>query len=332
MAITVAVVVTATASDPAQAQSSGQPRVLGAFIGKDTVDDTTTATADPTLIDTFANNVGAQPAVVMLYQNWERTDRRVFNPQTDKGTGMMDEVASRGAMPMVTWTPQDPDLGTNQPEYALRAIIAGDHDEYIRQWALDARAWGKPFYLRFAHEMNGKWQPWSPGSNGNTTAEYVAAWRHVHGIFEEVGATNVRWVWSPYVSCGNCTAFKKVYPGDAYVDWVALDGYNWGNVQPRSRWQSMNGVFGSSYDAVTRLAPSKPFMIAEVASTEKGGNKAAWIRDAFSKSIPNRMPKTRAIVWFSNNKETDWRVNSSDVSLAAYRNVATNPSYQGKMP
>ena len=147
------------------------------------MNDTTTSTADPTLIDTFANKVRAQPAVVMWYQNWERIGKRDFNTLTDKGTGMMDEVASRGAMPLVTWTPQDPALGTNQPEYALRAIIAGDHDEYIAHWARDARAWGKPFYLRYAHERNGKWQPWSTGVNGNTAAQYVTAWRHAHDIF-----------------------------------------------------------------------------------------------------------------------------------------------------
>jgi hypothetical protein len=38
-----------------------------------------------------------------------------------------------------------------------------------------ARAWAKPFYLRFAHEMNGKWQPWAPGANGNAAAQYVTA-------------------------------------------------------------------------------------------------------------------------------------------------------------
>ena len=85
----------------------------------------------------------------------------------------------------------------------------------------------------------------------------------------------MRWVRSPYVSCGNSTAFKKVYPGDAYVDWVALDGYNWGTAIPGTGWQSMNGVFERSYDAVTTLAPSKPFIIAEVAYTEKGGDKAS---------------------------------------------------------
>jgi len=31
--------------------------------------------------------------------------------------------------------------------------------------------------------MNGKWQPWSIGVNGNTAAQYVTAWRHAHDIF-----------------------------------------------------------------------------------------------------------------------------------------------------
>ena len=87
----------------------------------------------------------------------------------------------------------------------------------------------------------------------------------------------------------------------------------------------MAQIFGKSYDAVTRLAPRKPFMIAEVASAEKGGDKATWISTAFNKTIPNRMPKTRAIIWFSSSKETDWRIDSSGASLTAYRKVASEP-------
>ena len=129
-------VTTAAASDRAQAQTSGQPRALGAFIGKQGVDDPTAFTGgDPSAaIDAFTNKVGAPPRVVMWFQAWGRTDgRQYFNFKGDDGTGIMDEVVSRGAMPVVTWTPQDPALGTNQPKYALRAIIAGDHDAYIEQ-------------------------------------------------------------------------------------------------------------------------------------------------------------------------------------------------------
>ena len=336
------VVLTSTASDTAQAQSSTQPRVLGAWIGT-TPTDSTTSLEDPTKLDKFASMVGAKPGVVQFYQVWgdptqdyqNRINRAHFNPKTGTaatGPGMMDEVAGRGAMPMVTWSLRNPG---NDRSYPLRDIIAGNHDAYIEQWARDAAAWGKPFYLRFAHEMNGTWQPWSPGVNGNTAAEYGDAWRHVHDIFrrvfeeEQAAFSNVRWVWSPYVACGGCTAFGKVYPGDAYVDWVALDGYNWGG----SSWQSMSSVFRSSYNSVTTLAPRKPFMIAEIGSVEgAAGAKANWIKKGYSTTIPDYMPKTRAIVWFHSYSDRDWRVNTSTSSLNAYKNVATNAAYQGTMP
>jgi hypothetical protein len=91
-------------------------------------------------------------------------------------------------------------------------------------------------------------------------------------------------------------------------------------------------VFATSYDKVTALAPTKPFMIAEVSSAESGGSKANWITSAYYNTITNRMPKTQAIVWFDSIKERDWRVNSSDASLAAYKKVAQDPSYQGRLP
>jgi beta-mannanase len=141
----------------------------------------------------------------------------------------------------------------------------------------------------------------------------------------------VRWVWSPNVANGNTTPFSKVYPGDAYVDWVALDGYNWGKTQSWSSWMSFTNVFGPSYSALTRMT-NKPVMIAEVGSAEAGGNKAAWIRQSFLQEIPSKFPKVRAVVWFDVNKETDWRVNSSSAALAAFKGVAASPRYQGRLP
>ena len=73
-------------------------------------------------------------------------------------------------------------------------------------------------------------------------------------------------------------------------------------------------------------------MIAEIASAESGGSKANWITNAFYSTIPKRMPKTKAIVRFDSVKERDWRINSSDASLAAYKKVAQEASYQGRLP
>jgi Glycosyl hydrolase family 26 len=283
----------------------------------------------PEKIDRFAEMVGRQPSVVMWYQDWATAGVKEFDP------ARMDEVVERGAMPMVTWEPADYTERLDQPRYALKRIVAGDHDEHIRQWARDAAAWGKPFYLRFAHEMNGDWYPWSvsrPPVNGNESAdEYINTWKHVHDIFEEEGATNVRWVWNPDLTAPDRPSYDSLYPGDRYVDWVGIDAYNWGTSQPeQSSWQTFPEIFDASYkemDAVT----DRPMMVGETASAESGGVKAAWIRKTLLTDIPSRYPQVQAVVWFHRHKEADWRVNSSEDSLEAYREVAASPLYGGRL-
>ncbi len=272
-------------------------------------------------IDNFSTLTGHNPAIIHWFQDWTMD----FDPD------YMNQAALRKAMPLVSWEPWDWNGDrTNQPEYSLRAILRGDHDAYIRRWARAAAAWGRPFYLRFAAEMNADWDTWSPQVNGNTSSEYIAVWRKVHRMFRRAGATNARWVWCPVVYYKGSTPFKAVYPGDAYVDWVGLDGYNWGNLQSWSHWQSAGDIFGQSYRMLTRMT-RKPVMIPEVASTEHGGNKARWILDAFLREIPYKFPRVKAIVWFDADKETDWRVNSSSPSLSAYRKIAANRRFRAHL-
>ncbi|HEX6555930.1 MAG TPA: glycosyl hydrolase [Ktedonobacteraceae bacterium] len=290
--------------------SSSPPIVFGAYIWG--------APQDPAKIDEFTRMVGRLPAIIMWYQDWVHPGEKEFDPI------LMNAVVTRGAIPMVTWEPWNDRAGSFQPAYSLRAIIAGAHDTYIRQWAHDAHTWGRPFYLRFAHEMNGNWFPWSPGINGNSLAEYVVAWRHVVNIFREEGATNVQWVWSPNVTYPGITPFARLYPGDNYVDWVGLDGYNGGPALSQP-WQSFSQIFLPSYEMLVTMT-NRPMMIAETASAEIGGNKAAWIKQSLLVDLPSEFPRIRAVIWFNENKETDWRVNSSLQSLTAYRQMVMSLS------
>jgi hypothetical protein len=268
-------------------------------------------------IDAFSDLVGTSPAIAHWFQDW--------NMEFD--TAYMDAALSRGQMPLLTWEPWRFGAGLDQPEYALKRIVAGDHDAYVRDWARAAARWGKPFFVRFAHEMNGDWTTWSPGITGNTNREFVAAWRRVHGIFHQVGATNVRWVWSPVAHSEEHTPYGRVYPGDAYVDWFGISGYNWGNTREWSRWQSFSEIFGASYRKMKSIAPEKPIMIAEVGCAEQGGDKASWIRSAYLEEIPGKFPGIKAVSWFDANKENDWRVNSSPGSLKAYKAAASSARY-----
>jgi len=276
---------------------------------------------DPTKIDAFTSLIGKSPAIVMWYQSWANTGSKEFSPTR------MNAVVARGAMPMVTWEPHDYTRGVDQPTFALRVIASGTHDAYIRQWARDAKAWGKPFYLRFGHEMNGNWYSWGQGVNGNSPEHYIAAWRRIVNIFRAEGTTNVRWVWCPMAG----RPFTTLYPGDSYVDWVGLDGYNWGTSQSWSSWKSMLMVFGSSYTTLASMT-TKPILIGETASATVGGDKAAWIRQGFLTDLPTKFPRIKAVIWFHKLKEADWRINSSATTLDAYKAAVVDSRYQGRLP
>lgn len=239
-----------------------------------------------------------------------------------------DAVRAHGAIPLLDWASWDYATRpiTGQPEFALRTILRGEHDAYIRQWAADAKAWGHPFFLRFNWEMNGNWFPWSEQVNGNARGEYVRAWRHVHDIFQEVGATNVTWVWCPAALYDDDLPFEPFYPGDAYVDWVGTDIFNWA-ARRDLPWSSFQALFTPTYNALVELAPDKPIMIAEIASIENPApsklalTKARWIQDSFSETTLNAYPQLGALVWFhwnDNDPDLTWVLDSSPEALDAF--------------
>ena len=156
--------------------------------------------------------------------------------------------------------------------------------------------------------------------------KYIAAYRHIHDVFTNAGATNVLWVFCPNVDSvpGDAwNAWANYYPGDTYVDWMGLDGYNWGTVQTGSSWQSFASMVSRIYPGLA--AKGKPIMIPETASTEQGGDKAAWINGILP-ALQGSFPGIKAFSWFEMNKETDWRAESSTSSSQAFVTL-TNNSY-----
>jgi hypothetical protein len=225
-------------------------------------------------------------------------------------TTPLENVRRYGAIPVFSWNSTASPPEADQSQFSLGILLSGRYDAYIREFATKAKEWGKPFFLRFNWEMNGFWFPWSEGVNGNTPGQFVAAWRHVHDIFESAGAHNVTWVWCPNVDLFNTlTPLGSLYPGDDYVDWTALDGFNWGERRGSPGWQSFNEVFHRTYHRIIKkVAPGKPMMLAEVASTDRGGNKPAWIKDMLNK-VRHRYRKVRAVIWYDvDDRGTNWPI------------------------
>jgi beta-mannanase len=233
--------------------------------------------------------------------------------------GTLNLVQNRGALNLL-----DMDTGS----VSLSSIASGSEDSAITTWAQQAAAYGHPFFLRLDWEMNGGWFSWgTTSSNQNTPADYVAAWRHIHDIFTAAGATNVTWDWCPNLEGSSSTPYAKLYPGDAYVDWTCLDGYNQG-----SSSTSFSDLYSKSYADLLAVAPSKPMMIGEIGSYEYGsGVKAGWISSMLS-DLPTKFPQIKALVWFNwriNEGGTwkNWEIESSASSQSAWSTGIAAPYY-----
>ena len=257
-------------------------------------------------LDRWRGCLGPRLALASVYLAWG-AEEPGFDPVA------MEALARRGLTPLVTWEPwRVPQAGAApaaQRGYALATIVAGRHDAYVRAWAEGCRAYGAPVLLRPMHEMNGDWYPWCGTVNGNSAGRYVRAWRHLRRIFAEAGADNVTWVWCPYVRsypAGSGNEAAAYFPGDAWVDRVGLDGYNWGDRAPPHRWESFEALFGPAYRELARLS-RRPFLLAEVGCADEGGSKVRWVEEMFA-ALAARFPRVESLVWFQCDKERDWRI------------------------
>jgi hypothetical protein len=309
---------------------TGAPVYWGATIGNQFTG--TPAPWDMAPVSKFQELTGRSMSLVHFFQPWANCSGGSCSFYSFPWTPV-ENVRKNGSIPVISWDSESIPSNVNEADFQLSDIVAGRYDSYIREWAGKAKQWGHPFFLRFDWEMNGNWFPWSEGVNGNKSGEFVAAWRHVHDIFAAVGANNVTWVWCPNVNwAGSFENFESVagmYPGDEYVDWTGLDGYNWGTNPSRSgSWQTFGQLYRASYRYLTEtVAPSKPLMIAEVASSEYGGSKATWIKEMLAQ-VPTEYPKIRGLLWFDKfDSSMDWPIETSSSATSAFAEGVRNSAY-----
>jgi hypothetical protein len=314
--------------EPTPETGNGQPLYWGATIGSQLTGGQ--APWDMTAVSKFEELAKKKVSMVqffMPFANCSPTCTYYPFPKTP-----LENVRLHGAIPVLSWSSASIPSSLNESNFQLSDVINGTYDSYIRSFATSAKAWGHPFFLRFNWEMNGNWFSWSEGVNGNRSGEYVAAWRHVHDIFSEVGVTNATWVWCPNVDPTNSFQnLASLYPGNAYVDWTALDGYNWGtNPAKPGGWQTFDQIYRSTYkNIISNIAPTKPMLIGEVASSEYGGSKAAWIHEMLAE-LPREYPAIRGLLWFDHYTDNmDWPIETSSSSAAAFAEGIQSSDYVG---
>lgn len=296
------------------------------------------------------------------FEQWLGTDHAVIQRYADMGApaadvrsivhGGLESIWGHRAVPQLVWQPYFGSREETSTEIN-RDIAAGDHDEAIAEWASALADWtdrgptgaDRRLYLNLAPEMNGDWSPWSPAVGAGTEADFVDMWRHVHDIVMDAGLDpdHVQWIWTidtstRGVDVGDC------YPGDDYVDWLGLHGYNWSTW---GGWSSPKECYEHGLDALESFA-DKPIAITEFAcsSEDDGGHDPArkdrWIRDAFAYFEERDI---RMACWFNIDKRTDWAAfggqrgtttatvdGTTYEAYEEYRGVAGDPDVLGSHP
>lgn len=221
-----------------------------------------------------------------------------------------------GTLLLISWMPNG---------FTCAQIADGAKDDYVHRMARDLKGWGSPVRIRPIYECNGDWFSWAMGKPENKPADYVRAFRHLVDVFRAEHVTNVQWEYNVNYESSAGATLMDGYPGDDYVDLLGIDGYNWGTTQSWSSWRSFRATFDHAYR--TLAARHKPISLSEWGCTEFGGDKAAWITDAFRQiTASGDYDLIESAVWFHINKETDWRIDSSEASLAAYRSAIGSSS------
>lgn len=253
-------------------------------------------------IKNFMDDYGKKPFFVLVFTDWGKFIDVLI----------IKDVYYTGCTLLVTWEPWD---AQTKKGIDLDALARGADDVYISQFAEKLKSIKGPVFIRFAHEMNGNWYPWAGPGNKE---KLIKCYRHIKEVFDRCGASNVKWVysinWESVPKEGNDPLMY--YPGDDYVDYVGIDGYNWGTSQDWSSWMGFREIFSGVYNEVAKRL-KKPIIITEFGSASSGGDKTRWIQGAFADI--KRMENIKGFIVFNVDKEADWKFGINNAAGAAFR-------------
>ncbi|GEM_PF-299453 len=281
-------------------------------------------------LQAVAEELGLEPEIITFFLQWPprgHLEAGLFPGES------LEVIWRRGAIPCVTWEPmyyQDGEEITAHWTW----ILGGDYDPYLISFASQARAWGKPFILRLAHEMNIRRYHWGTSKEAfgpESPYIYRRIYQYIVKLFKKAHANNVLWAFCPnaesvpnplYDPGASWNRARNYYPGDAYVDILGMDGYNWGNSFTKevhgwdSRWKSFREIFEPIYRELRRQAHEKPLFVFETSTVREGGDRERWIKEAFETCKQWRI---NGWVWFQASKEQDWRLHKGEASLLGVR-------------
>lgn len=209
-----------------------------------------------------------------------------------------------------------------------RSIADGSHDAYLTRLGERMRDFGAKVFFSFNQEPEQELEK-GPQVAG-TAADFVAAYRHVHDVFQRAGAENVVWIWWIMGYMGHTGWYHGLYPGDRYVDWISYDPYDFNtckgggfktpeqSVMPFLTWLDGSGI-----------GDGKPVMLSEFGS--HGVDRHDWYVGLGD--VVKKAERIKAIVSFNSNPGgCDTRVTNSAGNWRGFATLAGDPYFRQPSP
>ena len=295
-------------------------------------------------VEDFEQMVGKHQAIIASSSYWGEQSFPSANLQV---------IWRHGSLPLVFWSPWDRPYEQHKgpDRFNLNAILAGDWNRYIDDWADAARAFGKPMIVSFGDEMNGDWFPWSGAYYGGSKPLedrpnewagpelFKRAFRYVVERVRARGAHNIQWLFQTNnysFPVDKWNAAPAYYPGAAYVDWLGMSVY--GQQFDDESWPDFLPLIDWPYQEMAAIDPKKPIMITEwgVGEFPGSGDKAKWIREAFE-VMRTKLPRVKAAIYWherwqnEDQSYSNLHINSTPEALAAYREGVADPYWLGNL-
>lgn len=210
---------------------------------------------------------------------------------SDVANRMEEWIDAQGSFACATWSPSQSPADVNSGSFDTGCANVADHFASYAPIKVMLRLW---------HEFDNPSTPYTPPGGAAGGPDFIEAWQRIVGIFQAQGATNVGFWWCPNEGFVRTTV-NASYPGDAYVDWVSSDSYNWCSYSGSGCYSTPlhegEAQFAEIFDYPPNTipgetsqhdlwGPAKPFVIGETGTILDATQPTTWKGDWF-RAIPD---------------------------------------------
>lgn len=217
---------------------------------------------------------------------------------------------NRGGMSSLSWHVDNPLSGKDAWDVSDTTVVASilprgtNHEKFIGWLDIVADFMNSlktengvkvPILFRPWHENTGSWFWW--GAKLCSASEYKALWQMTYDRMQQKGVDNLLYAYSPSTELQDSIDFMKRYPGDAIIDLIGLDIYQFDK-------QKYINQLNKSLTILTEIGKvhNKPIALTET-GFETIPDSAWWTETLFP--VISHYPICYVLVWRNAREKTN---------------------------